>query len=110
MEGVTDEGLRGLISSIGNLEALHLDHAITFLATYSGTITNMRHIWAKLSADDLDKFSQFTVKYAPYLRHLDVTLINTKDKTPEFIKLIGNLIGVEFIVLNVFNCLTFYFI
>lgn len=100
MEGVTEDGLRALIASIGNLEALHLDQAITFLATYSGTITNMRHVWAKLAADDLDKFSQFTIKYAPYLRHLDLTLINTKDKTPEFIKLIGNLSGVCLILVT----------
>lgn len=95
MEGATEDGVRSLIMSIGNLEALHLDSAISLLATNSGTITNMRHVWAKLTGDELDKWSAFTIKYAPYLRHLDLTLMNTKEKTAEFVKLIGNLTGVS---------------
>lgn len=92
---VTDAGVKALLASIGNLEALHLDRAIAVLADYSGTITNLRHVWCKVASEDMDKFSAFTVKYAPYLRHLDVTLSSTKEKTPNFVKLIANLNGVS---------------
>ncbi|UXI17510.1 ras GTPase-activating protein 1 [Sarcoptes scabiei] len=90
---ITNAGYKALLASIGNLEVLHLDDAIGLLADYSGTITNMRHVWSRVSGDELEKLSQFTVKYAPYLRHLDITFNNTKEKTAEFIKLLGNLNG-----------------
>lgn len=93
---LTESGVKALISSIGNLEVLHLDNAIALLAEKDGTITNMRHIWSKVNGvEDLPKMSEFTVKYAPYLRHLDITLSGTKEKTPEFIKLLGALTGVS---------------
>ncbi|KAJ6218161.1 hypothetical protein RDWZM_009318 [Blomia tropicalis] len=61
---------------------------------YNGTITNLRHVWSKVNGvEDLTSLSQFVVKYANYLRHLDITLSNTKDKTAEFVKLIGQLTG-----------------
>lgn len=91
---VTEAGLKALLGSIGNLEALHLDDAIALLANYSGTITNMGHVWSKININQKDQLSQFTIKYAPYLRHLDITFSNTKEKTNEFIKLLENLTGV----------------
>ncbi|KAH7640961.1 hypothetical protein HUG17_8430 [Dermatophagoides farinae] len=91
--GVTDVGLKALISSIGNLEVLHLDNAIGLLAEHRETITNMRHVWSRINGDELEKLSQFTAKYAQYLRHLDITFANTKEKTPEFIRLLENLTG-----------------
>ncbi|KAI2806084.1 hypothetical protein BLOT_005095 [Blomia tropicalis] len=91
---LTEEGVKALIYSIGRLEVLHLDNAISFLAKYNGTITNLRHVWSKVNGvEDLTSLSQFVVKYANYLRHLDITLSNTKDKTAEFVKLIGQLTG-----------------
>lgn len=90
---VTNVGLKALIESIGNLEVLHLDNAIGLLSERNGTITNLRHVWSRINGDELDKLSQFTVKYAPYLRHLDITMANTKEKTPEFIKILENLTG-----------------
>ncbi|KAH9406050.1 hypothetical protein TYRP_014348 [Tyrophagus putrescentiae] len=93
---LTEAGLRAMIASIGNLEVLHLDSAISLLADYSGTITNLRHVWSKVSgAEDLPRLSQFVVKYAPYLRHLDITLHNTKEKTGEFVKLLSGLTGLS---------------
>lgn len=91
---VTEAGLKALLGSIGNLEALHLDDAIALLANYSGTVTNMRHVWSKININQKDQLSQFTIKYAPYLRQLDITFSNTKEKTNEFIKLLENLTGV----------------
>lgn len=103
---LTDAGLKAMIASIGNLEVLHLDNAIGLLADYSGTITNLRHVWSKVSGpEDLPRLSQFTVKYAPYLRHLDIVLYNTKEKTGEFIKLIGGLTGVSKVVVTVYHFL-----
>ena len=103
-KNVTDNGVRALLQSIGNLEVLHLDNGIAMLADYSGTITNMRQVWSKVNSDaDLEKLSQFTVKYAPYLRSLDITLANTKDKSGKFIELLANLTGVSFIFVIAFK-------
>lgn len=93
---LTEAGVKAFLAAIGNLEVLHLDNAIQLLADNNGTITNLRHVWSKVNGvEELEKLSQFTTKYAPYLRHLDITLSGTKEKTPEFIKLLGSLTGVS---------------
>lgn len=59
---ISETGIKALLSSIGNLEVLHLDNAISVLGEFSGTITNLRHVWSKVTGDDYDRFQQFVVK------------------------------------------------
>ncbi|CAG2109425.1 unnamed protein product [Medioppia subpectinata] len=87
----TNDGLKALILSIGNLEAIHVDPAITLLAQIPGTVTNLKHVWSKIGGGEKDLLSQFTIKYAPYLRNLDITLSGTRAETPEYVEILGNL-------------------
>ncbi|XP_054163270.1 uncharacterized protein LOC128961087 [Oppia nitens] len=87
----TNEGIKALILSIGNLEAIHIDSAIAVMASMPGTITNMKHVWSKVSGNEKELLTQFTIKYAQYLRNLDITLSATRSETPDFVAILGNL-------------------
>ncbi|CAG2164122.1 unnamed protein product [Oppiella nova] len=90
----TNDGLKALILSIGNLEAIHLDTSIALLAEIPGTITNMKHVWSKISNGEKELLSQFSL-FKLSITATGDTPIDSK------LALIGEKFGPNFKELNV---------